>query len=292
MPHATLRTISPTEVQKHNTKKSCYITLHNKKVYDVTAFLSDHPGGEDLILDYAGKDATEIMADEVSHCHSESAYDILDDDYLVGYLTTVANGVANGKMNGNGKAVSGPANGNANGNGYAKTNGIANGNSNGSIPTKTGLTKEEDLSVPTDITSDYKTHKFIDLNRPMFPQVWNNNWSKDFYLEQVHRPRHFRGGESAPLFGNFLEPLSKTPWYVVPMVWMPWVVYGTYQASLGLPSNLVPALFFLGICIWSLVEYVLHRCLFHVDEYEVQISARLTSHTNCLLGICQIMGTL
>merc|ERR1712093_854608 len=33
---------------------------------------------------------------------------------------------------------------------------------------------------------------------------WHVGFSKDFYLEQIHRPRHYKGGESAPLFGNFL----------------------------------------------------------------------------------------
>jgi 4-hydroxysphinganine ceramide fatty acyl 2-hydroxylase len=99
-------------------------------------------------------------------------------------------------------------------------------------------------------------------------QVWFGGFSKEFYLEQVHRPRHYKGGESAPLFGNFLEPLSKTPWWVVPMVWVPPVVYGMYLASEGFDSKLNQAAFWLlGIAIWTLIEYILHRFLFHLDEY-------------------------
>jgi hypothetical protein len=105
-------------------------------------------------------------------------------------------------------------------------------------------------------------------------QVWNGGFSKEFYLQQVHRPRHYKGGESAPLFGNFLEPLSKTPWWVVPAVWMPWIAYGTYEASKGLPNaSVVGALFGVGIAIWTLVEYGLHRCLFHVDQYAPRLEA-------------------
>ncbi len=36
----------------------------------------------------------------------------------------------------------------------------------------TGLSSAEDLSVETDVVTDYKQHKFIDLNRPMFMQMW------------------------------------------------------------------------------------------------------------------------
>ena len=47
----SLPTISLAELEKHSSSKSCYVTI-GSKVYDVTSFLSDHPGGEDLILEF------------------------------------------------------------------------------------------------------------------------------------------------------------------------------------------------------------------------------------------------
>lgn len=47
-----------TQVAKHNTQESCWVTLYGT-VYDVTNFLSEHPGGSRAILRLAGKDATE-----------------------------------------------------------------------------------------------------------------------------------------------------------------------------------------------------------------------------------------
>merc|ERR1712124_221386 len=46
------------EVSHHNTAEDCWVILNNK-VYDVTNFLGDHPGGKKAIMVYAGKDATE-----------------------------------------------------------------------------------------------------------------------------------------------------------------------------------------------------------------------------------------
>ncbi|ESK98329.1 hypothetical protein Moror_79 [Moniliophthora roreri MCA 2997] len=45
------------QVAEHNTAKSCWVIIHNN-VYDVTEFLSEHPGGSVIILKYAGRDAT------------------------------------------------------------------------------------------------------------------------------------------------------------------------------------------------------------------------------------------
>ncbi|KAJ5668926.1 mitochondrial cytochrome b2 [Penicillium macrosclerotiorum] len=47
-----------TEVAKHNNSKSCWVILYGK-IYDVTNFLAEHPGGANVILKLAGKDATE-----------------------------------------------------------------------------------------------------------------------------------------------------------------------------------------------------------------------------------------
>ncbi|KAK2461811.1 hypothetical protein APHAL10511_006274 [Amanita phalloides] len=46
------------QVAEHKTANSCWVIIHSQ-VYDVTEFLPEHPGGARVILQYAGKDATE-----------------------------------------------------------------------------------------------------------------------------------------------------------------------------------------------------------------------------------------
>jgi len=79
-----LRIFTTDDLAVHNKKGDCWIT-RNDKVYDVSAFVEDHPGGDDLILQYAGKDIGEAMDDPEEHIHSVSAYDMLD-EYMIGKL--------------------------------------------------------------------------------------------------------------------------------------------------------------------------------------------------------------
>ena len=264
MPGIALPTIPTHDVASHNTKKSCYVTV-GANVYDMTPFLDDHPGGGDLILEYGGKDVSNIMQDELSHSHSESAYEILN-EYLIGFVAKEP--VLKAVVEHNRPDDIVPLLPNEEGMAALRANGAADEVSQSRpIFASTGLSGVEDLTKETDPSADYKTHKFLDLNKPLLMQVWNGGFSKDFYLEQVHRPRHYTKGDSAPLFGNFLEPLSKTAWYVIPIVWLPPVAYGTYRAYEGLPSVFQTAAYWLiGLFLWTLVEYGLHRGLFHVDK--------------------------
>lgn len=244
MPGRNLPTFTRAQVASHNTKKSCYVTIDNN-VYDVTDFLDSHPGGADLILDWAGKDIKDILQDKSSHAHSDAAYEVLEES-LVGFLAS-----SDSDSKGRSTALENNSNGTVNGR---------------KVHPRTGMSCEEDLSKDTDIAADYKTHHFLDLSRPLFPQVWYGGFSKEFYLDQVHRPRHYKGGASAPLFGNFLEPLTKTAWWVVPTIWVPCVSYGVYLAYPGFDSILNQAgCFVVGVMLWTLVEYLMHRFLFHID---------------------------
>ncbi|KAL1903411.1 fatty acid alpha-hydroxylase [Sporothrix stenoceras] len=262
MPSRTLPSFTIAEVEKHNTEDSCYC-LVGDTVYDVTDFLESHPGGAGLILDYAGKDITEILKDEISHAHSQTAYDVLDDS-IVGYLSS-------GKKAANGNAANGKTTGAEYGS-ESETENVA-------VHPRTGMSCAEDLSKDTDATSDYKRHKFLDLNRPLLMQVWNGGFTKEFYLDQVHRPRHYKGGASAPLFGNFLEPLSMTPWWVVPTLWIPCICALVTYANQGFTSSLVQAGYFVfGFFAWSLIEYLMHRFLFHLDEYLPDNRVFITLH--------------
>jgi len=223
----------------------------------VTGFLQDHPGGEDLILQHAGGDVGDIMADEDEHGHSASAYDMLD-SYVIGRLGPEAHIVDEG---------------------WEAT--------------------DDFHPDDTDTSHDYENSQFIDLRQPLIRQVWESNWSKSFYLQQVHQPRHLP--ESARMFGPwYLEPFTRTQWFIVPLFWLPiasalffrsvtqfaGIKAPIFTNPLNLPLSTISTInvlqtlvcFFVGNLVWTLLEYFFHRFLFHVDAWLPDHPYFLTLH--------------
>lgn len=66
------------DVSQHNTNKDCWLVIHGK-VYNVTNFLEDHPGGDDVLLSSTGKDATDDFEDVG---HSSTAKAMMDEFYI------------------------------------------------------------------------------------------------------------------------------------------------------------------------------------------------------------------
>lgn len=209
-----MQTYTLEQVKQHATSSDCWVIV-NGKVYDVTNFLFDHPGGEALILDHSGRDITSIMKDDMEHVHSDTAYDMLN-DYCIGVLDS-----------------------------SASSKGIAN-------------TNESLLSR--------KSNDFIDTSKPMLQQILKGNYSKEFYVQQIHIPRHTT--DSPPIFVNpYLDLLSKCYWWVPPTFWSPVIIFMFVRSLSFLSIFGTLASFALGIFTWTLIEYSLHRFIFHLDEY-------------------------
>uniref|UniRef100_A0A0D9VZ48 Cytochrome b5 heme-binding domain-containing protein n=1 Tax=Leersia perrieri TaxID=77586 RepID=A0A0D9VZ48_9ORYZ len=69
------------EAASHNTPDDCWVVVDGK-IYDVTKYLDDHPGGADVLLQATGKDAKEEFDDAG---HSKSAIELMQ-DYFIGEL--------------------------------------------------------------------------------------------------------------------------------------------------------------------------------------------------------------
>ncbi len=255
MPHTALPTLSPAAVASHCSNKSCYV-LVGCNVYDVTEFLQDHPGGENLIIAYGGKDVGAIMRDELFHLHSESAYEVLKDKQI-GYVAVEP--VTGALTAPDEPRVIGPLRAPREVSRERHFSAITR-------PSITKILKEDGVSSykETNFSRDYKNHKFLDLNKPLLMQIWRGNFSLWFYLEQIHRPRHYTYGNSAPIFGNSLEPLTVTSWWIVPIIWLPPVIYSFHYANERLTPTKTLAFCVIGLGLWTLFEYGWHRWICHL----------------------------
>jgi len=71
---AATKEFTYSDLTAHSSKKDLYLIIHDK-VYDTTSFVDEHPGGEEVLLDVGGQDATEAFEDVG---HSDEAREILD----------------------------------------------------------------------------------------------------------------------------------------------------------------------------------------------------------------------
>jgi len=76
------------EASEHNTKDDCWVVIDGK-VYDVSSYLDEHPGGDDVVLVATGRDATDDFEDAG---HSEEAKELMQ-TFCIGELETSSSAI-------------------------------------------------------------------------------------------------------------------------------------------------------------------------------------------------------
>lgn len=71
------------QIAQHNTKNDCWMVI-DQNVYDVTSFVSQHPGGP-RILQGCGQDATQLFTSQRKHNNSNTQQ--LLQKFIIGQLT-------------------------------------------------------------------------------------------------------------------------------------------------------------------------------------------------------------
>ncbi len=72
------------EVSEHKTGDDLWLIIHGK-VYDCTKFVDEHPGGDEILIELGGQDATGSF-DDIGH--SEDAIKLLEPLYIGDIDTT------------------------------------------------------------------------------------------------------------------------------------------------------------------------------------------------------------
>jgi cytochrome b involved in lipid metabolism len=81
LPEPHMREVSREELGCHNTADSAWVSIQNT-VYDVSKYLTYHPGGQAILLEVAGTDAT----DKFLEYHSFINHQLILGKFAVGHL--------------------------------------------------------------------------------------------------------------------------------------------------------------------------------------------------------------
>ncbi|CAL1536525.1 unnamed protein product, partial [Lymnaea stagnalis] len=228
------------EILKQKTKKGMGLAdangqqrirvIRGSSVYDVTEFADRHPGGREIIEKHNGQDVESVMQSALSHVHSKAAYSILER-----YSIVAEKPDANRKENGE----------------YLK-----------------------EVSDEVERREKYIKNDIVDWSKPLLGQV---ELLGEKYFDWTHQQVDW----PIRLFESDLaEMLTKASWWFVPITWVPVVLFMIFSSyrhlsqtpevwpenALGLQHGplSMPFLFVIGLIVWTLLEYIIHRWLFHL----------------------------
>lgn len=108
--------------------------------------------------------------------------------------------------------------------------------------------------------------RLITPDQPLMSQIWGLNHQQ--YLEVVESPYWLFTPSPRMFKSDFFEMLSHNLWYHVLIFHL--VVYGLVASTIDFKKvNLYPAIgvFLLGMFTFSLIEYLMHRFIFHSEKH-------------------------
>ena len=247
-------------------------------VYDVRGFLPRHPGGQALLEAHLGTDATRAFD---AHGHSAAAERMLE-KYWVGTLQ--AEGARAGAE---GASAAGER---AGGRALPDTlRADEGGRAASQQPQQQEQSRQQQQQLPLrarsaaagagsdsrssvvagtraplpSASSSTSASVGVDPRRPLVWQVGALGEEYEAWVhtpEDVPNPRFFRS--------DWAEALTKTSWWAVPAVWLPFVtatLVAVARQRAGLPIAAAALIFTAGAgLLWPLLEYAVHRFVFHV----------------------------
>lgn len=229
---------SEEEVYKYHLedKDNRQVVIFDGVVYDVQEYAPNHPGGDHYILDLLGKNIENAFEENE---HSKSAKNTLKGLPVVGTI---------------------------------KSDDNASTSSQGSNKDSTNTFGDATSMYGIKFNEKVNSRLNFDYTKPLFVQIYNADFTFDEYVTYINEPKHFVNPvRDLVLFDNaFLEAVSQAPWWHVPTGMIPywtWCMYNMYYVNFSFSPLAIIAVFFFGLFSWTLLEYILHKYLFHGEDF-------------------------
>ena len=223
-------------------------------VFDVSALADVHPGGRRVLETGVGRDVTPVFFGQGDggarrlHAHSRRDFDRLFSRYIVARL---APGGRPGDLSRRGDVYA-----------YWKRRAAPAG--------AVGADGRASRCTPTTTTGTADVDTCVDMSRPIVGQIASLRGS--LYERWIHcRPCT---SAASPRFFEWelLEACSKSHWAMVPAIWGPVALWALLRSlrggnnAGGAPDALAAAAWCaLGFLLWFVLEYTIHRFLFHLS---------------------------
>lgn len=110
-------------------------------------------------------------------------------------------------------------------------------------------------------SKDSKFDKLVDITKPLFPQL--PKLGRD-YNDWLHSQF---GLQKIIIFDNWFETFTRWPWWYIFIMWLPFDFYMLKNALQHVSVAASLNMFIVGLLSWSIVEYTLHRFVFHIYTY-------------------------
>lgn len=109
-----------------------------------------------------------------------------------------------------------------------------------------------------DKTGNEYFSKLVDVSKPILPQIPALGAK---YSPWIHSQM---GLKEIIIFDNFLEVFSRYPWWYIFIMWPPFIIFclGVSFQHAGFLKT--PPLFVCGALSWAVIEYLMHRFVFHM----------------------------
>ena len=112
------------------------------------------------------------------------------------------------------------------------------------------------LRVAPDVDDDF------DIDKPIIAQIAKMN--KTRYLKLIDSPLHPKRKSIRMFYSDWLEPFSGSPWWMIPTMYIPWALWSISLEYITPLDTLIHL--FMGLFVWSFLEYSLHRFAFHSQD--------------------------
>jgi len=117
----------------------------------------------------------------------------------------------------------------------------------------------ESANIVDRTTHNYKLSQLVDVSKPILPQIPKLG---NQYAPWIHSQY---GLNKIIIFDGFLENFTRWAWYYIFFLWTPFIIYMLNKSMEYTSASLTILMFLVGMLSWSVVEYTLHRFVFHMS---------------------------